>query len=223
MAHRILLSAIAIAALLFAVFGLAEESDRRTVQWAELGALRHTLSEADRLAAEQVLGNHVGDCRADYRRAATALSVGSGLPDETARQPGLLEESVRAQLRCSPADGNAWLLLAIASQEAQEPEMVVRYTNLSQADAPREGWIIDRRVDLISSSEQPAFDALRPALQRDFEVLLGDHLFDKVSAHASRYSQRTGPVLEAALANVDMEIRDSFVRDAALRQAKITQ
>jgi len=149
MAHRILLSAIAIAALLFAVFGLAEESDRRTVQWAELGALRHTLSEADRLAAEQVLGNHVGDCRADYRRAATALSVGSGLPDETARHPGLLEESVGAQLRCSPADGNAWLLLAIASQEAQEPEMVVRYTNLSQADAPREGWIIDRRVDLL--------------------------------------------------------------------------
>ena len=61
MAHRLLLSAIAVGALLFAVFGLAEESDRRTVQRAELGALRHTLSEADRLAAEQVLRSHVGD------------------------------------------------------------------------------------------------------------------------------------------------------------------
>jgi hypothetical protein len=131
-----------------------------------------------------------------------------------------IEESIQAQLRCSPADGNAWLLLAYISHQVGKPEAEIQYARLSQSNSPREGWIIERRIDLICSTVKSSFDRLAVVLQRDFEVLLSDRLFEKVVDHYAKCRDKIGGVLEAALTRVGSGIREDFVRGMALRVAR---
>ena len=227
MFYRILVFAFAASALLFAIGGLEAESDRLRVAGAELDLLRNQVNRDDLLAAQQVLSQHGSDCRNELRRAATALSSAGAGPavGEEARLLRLkrTEESIQAQLRCSPADGNAWLLLAYISHQVEKPEAEIQYAKLSQSNSPREGWIIERRIDFICSTAKSSFDQLANVVQRDFEVLLRDRRFEKVADHYSRCRGQPGAVLEGALTNVGSEIREAFARDMASRAARSTR
>ena len=221
---RIVVSIVAAAAFLFALHGLGNESDRLAASRAELNLLRKGASDFDLAEVKQVLSQYRLDCRNEFRRAATAFSS-ADLAASTAAESTLtglrhVEENIRAQLRCSPSDGNAWLLLAVISHQAGNAEPEVPYVRLSQSNSPREGWIVERRIDFICSTAKSSFDRLAEVLQRDFEVLLSDRLFEKVVDHYAKCREQIGGVLEAALARVGSGIRDDFVRAMALRVAR---
>jgi hypothetical protein len=131
-----------------------------------------------------------------------------------------VEDNIRAQLRCSPADGNAWLLLALISHQQDNTEPEVSYARLSQSNSPREGWIVERRIDFVCSAAKSSFDRLAEVLQRDFEALLSDRQFEKVVDHYAKCREKIGGVLDAALSRVGAGIREDFVRDMALRAAR---
>jgi hypothetical protein len=215
--YRICISALALAGVLFASYGLSMEGGRLALAAAELDFVRKGAKDSSSAVDKARLASRAS-CRNDVRRADAALSLADLQTDDGADRTGLLANaraSMQKLLSCSPGDGNAWLLLAIIDRELGNLQSAVDYVRLSQSDAPREGWIIERRIGFACSAAVSGFLSLSQVVRADLEALLNDRQFAQVASAYSGCKNPIAPVLEDALANVRPSVREGYAFEIA--------
>ena len=190
MLSRILVSGLALGGLIVCVNGLSAEADRLNVLNEELALATGAGHSAVPAAVREAGSKHALDCRKDFRRAATAVALSDVPASSDASYVAQLSRAtseIKKQLGCSPADGNAWLLLAAVSELAGQHTLALPYVKTSQAYAPREGWIVVCRIEFACSTTEDS-GGLLEANRRDFRTLLNGRAFAK--AAVPRHSRR---------------------------------
>jgi len=215
---RIMVGGLAAAGLLVCVNGLWAEGDRLSVMSAELASAIRSDRAGALAAAKQAAARHDGDCTNDFRRGATAIAF-ADLPSRMdqsydARLSAATIE-IKEQLRCSPSDGNAWLLLAMVSEMAGQHGLVPDYLKLSQFYSPREGWILVQRIGFVCSLPEPNLDEITELVRSDFRALLSDRVFDKAAGLYDGCRNEAGKVLEDLLSKAPPDVSKAFAREMA--------
>lgn len=185
---------------------------------AELALLKPaTVPSAFLVAADETVERRKGDCLAEFRRGAMAvafLHLREG-PDAAARRAAA-RTAIEDRLRCSPADGNAWLLLAdISARETEGGDRAAALLQASRYFSPHEGWIVQRRLAWACNFEQPAIAAVASVAASDFTVLLTAEEFRRAAALYETCRKDMLPALDTALSLSSLAVRQRFARAVA--------
>lgn len=216
--YRIIVGGLALAGLLVCVNGLLAEGDRLTVMSAELASAIRSDGAVTLTAAKQAAARHDGDCTNDFRRGATAIALAelpSRMDTSYADRVSAATIEIKKQLRCSPSDGNAWLLLAMLSEMAEQHSLVHDYLKLSQFYSPREGWILVQRIGFVCSLPEPNLDEITELVRSDFRALLSDRVFDKAAGLYDACRNGAAKALEDLLSKAPPEVSKAFAREMA--------
>ena len=208
----------ATACLLLATGRLQGQADRLRLTSAELTlAQSGAVPAAFLAAAEASAERHDGDCLADFRRGAMAvafihLRAGPDDPANRSRARTAIEE----RLRCSPADGNAWLLLAETSaRDGATSEKTAGLLHASRTYAPLEGWIIERRLAFACAAAPDVAAKTSAVVRADFAALLSALAFRRAAQIYETCGADVIPGLDATLAAAPQAVRAGFARAIA--------
>lgn len=218
---RILIVLIALFSLGWAIGVFLGERDRVTAARLELslGSRTATAAEIDR--GRTVLAAHTGDCGPDFRRAATALALYdadvAGYARETAEAA---LETIREQLRCTPVDANAWLLLAFVEQHLGLPSQDVSgHVAMSYRYGPREAWIAGRRLRFLCQHAAGIPETLRADALNDFSGILEARRIDEVVEAYRACPTEDRKRLDLVLVSASSEARSEFAKAIAVQSA----
>lgn len=170
-------------------------------------------------------------CQDDVSRAVTTLQVyllnqkpnaGMG-PDQTSTLGRRALSAVEQRLKCTPADGNAWLIRAQVLQlvEPNSPEVKVSMANSYQF-APAESWIMGPRFNFALMHYDFVEQNLSKEFLRDLRVLADYAPPDVVAEDYVKANNSVRAMIYDALAIVPKERRDAVASNvnrlgAALR------
>jgi hypothetical protein len=202
-----------------AVSGLQAQGDRISVSSFEVlrqiaGADLASSRAAARLAAQR----HGGDCLADFRRGALAIALDrlQSAADDPRAVSGA-RDAAMDRLRCAPADGNAWLLLAETAAPALPLATVASYLRASRHHAPSEGWIMQRRLAFICTAAPELQDSVADLADADFTRLLAGRQFSTIAQLYEQCGEQTRRVFDRALAEAPLSLRADYARSIAAR------
>ncbi len=165
----------------------------------------------------------VNSCQDDVSRAVTtlhvyllngALSTATGL-DETQVLARRALLAVEQRLKCTPGDGNAWLIRAQVLQvlEPGSPEVRVSMLN-SYHFAPSESWIMGPRFEFAVAH----YDFVQQNLEKEFQADLRRQVFyappDVVAADYVKANGEVRAMIYHALTGQPQLRRDAVASNA---------
>jgi hypothetical protein len=218
---RVVLVVICLSAIAWAAGVLYNEGDRAFAARLELLLGSRTATAEEIARGRIVLGKHGADCAGEFRRTASALALFDA--DAAGYTGGTGEaaiEAIKQQLRCTPADANAWLLLAIAEQRLGLPSQnVSQRVAMSYRYGPREGWIAGRRLLFLCQNADGIPETLRADAMRDFGGILEARRLNEVVDAYRACPAEDRKRLDVVLVSASSEARAAFARAAALQTA----
>jgi hypothetical protein len=122
-----------------------------------------------------------------------------------------------AILRRSPTDAIAHLVRAEAALYDGDMAGFAQALTLAQRNAPSEGWIAQRRIDLVAMVAGPVPDPLRAGLDADLALLFGTPEYLRALALIYQQRETMRPFLTAAAELQPPEVQARFL--ALLRSA----
>lgn len=219
MLGRVLSLSLALCAISLSVLALNVESERLQLLSAELQIQTSQKTGVFLEQARSTASRHEDDCRTDFRRTATAIALADlrQAARTTSERQAILDAgaAIGRQLACSPADGSAWLLRAVVADYAGQRDVAVSALTNSYRYAPREGWIMQRRLEFACDMSGPTLDAIRGSLIKDFKTLLLSRQFKSIDEHANRCWSRMEPLFASALGGVPKDILADYASAGA--------
>lgn len=208
----------AVACLILAANRLRDQPDRLSLASTELTLTRSGTAPAALLqAAEASAERRRGDCLADFRRGAMAVALIQlrSTPDDPANHEKA-HTTIVERLRCSPADGNAWLLLAeISAIQGETNDKTAALLQASKTYAPFEGWIVERRLAFACTAGRAAKATTAEVMRADFATLLAALEFRRAAKLYEICDTDAIRELDATLATSQHEVRAGFARAVA--------
>lgn len=139
--------------------------------WIDSGVLTEVTQSTSLQAAE-------GSCLDEVSRGLLAIRLGAldqaiwseGSDMEIRNLLAAADQATRHRLKCTPTDGNAWLLLAkILVRQGGDMVVLSRLLDLSYFYAPAEKWIMIPRLQLVGNLVDTGRIPLPPQYGLDIE------------------------------------------------------
>lgn len=181
-------------------------------------------------AQQDVLAARIGSteaarCRADVPQSQVTVAVfllRKAVEDQmpAAERDKRLDEAERvtaAALRCRPADGNLWYVLALLTElRGAEPQRVAPLFAMSAATAPAEAQLLIKRAKLIDAATAGPAAAENPVVAADLSRALARLKVEDAAAIVRGLERSRAGLVGTVLAGLP-EARRSVLRDELSR------